>query len=256
MKRAPSGLGVFIWEISYCEGGDVEKIIAKAKQAGLSWLILHEIIVVPEGIIAKLKAAGFYVACSFYSVPGQPQVQAFIHKAVTAVALGVDAILVDAEEFWEKLPDGGQGWRGPEATAFVTALRTAVGDDVWIGDAGAWQLPKSHPTYPDKEFSALMDGALPERYFTEFEATVSYEKAMENSEAEWAQYPDVQGYKVVIPIGPAYGTNTHPSGGHQPLRPEDFGNFLQRYPTSALWSWVHCPAWAWEMMSKAVQPAQ
>lgn len=238
---APTGLGMFIWEPSYCEGGNWTKIIAKAKASGFTWLILHNFY--SKAVIEALKTAGFYVAYSFYCTPNGGTGP--IAGAQAARDYGCDAVLFDAETPWEV-----NGWIGPEATAFVKALRAAVGNDCFLGNDGAWQMPKYHPAYPDKEFAAVADAAMPERYWTEFPPSTTYATAIANSESEWKTYADVQTYKSVIPIGSAYGTNTSPGGGHQPLNEADLRDFITRYPTCALWSWMHTPEWAWDLFAQ------
>jgi len=242
----PSGPGMFIWEPSQCEGGNWTTIVQKAQASGLTWLALHNFY--SQAVIAQLKEAGFYVAYSFYCTPngGNGPIQG----AAAARSYGVDAVLFDAETPWEVLPNGQPGWRGPEATAFVTALRAAVGPDCFLADDGAWQLPRSHPAYPDKEFAAVADAAMPEVYWTEFPPTTTYAQAIANSESQWQTYPDVQGYKSVIRIGSAYGTNGAVPGGHQPLNAQDLKDFLTRYRTCALWSWMHVPPFGWEVLQQ------
>ena len=246
MTTAPTGVGIFIWEPSYCEGGDWGKIIEKATQIGLKWIILHGFWSQP--VISRLHTAGFYVAYSAYVTPnGADNAVADFSRAKTA---GVDAVLIDAEVEWETL-DGHPCWRGVEATAFITKLRQAMGD-TWIGNAGAWQWPKMHPQYPDKEFAMGVDAAMPERYWTEFSPDTPYAKSVTESELEWKTYADVRGYKAVIPIGSAYGLNGEVKAGHQDLKPEDLRDFLMRNDTCALWSWLHIPDFAWNVISAAI----
>jgi hypothetical protein len=238
---------MFVWCPHLCEGGDWGAIAAKARASGFSWLILHEYM--SATVTSALQAAGFWVGYSFYSVPGEVETAHQIDQAKRALDAGVNGICVDAEEFWERLPDGRPGWRGTEAEHFALKLRTAIGD-TWLANDGAWQWPRSHPQYPDVEFAQWVDAAMPERYWTEFSPHVSYDKAIRESELQWATYPDVLRYRSTIPIGSCYGINGELPAGHQPLALPDLENFMGRYATAALWDWMHCPKVAWELLAR------
>lgn len=240
---APSGAGIFVWLPQHCEGGDAMAVAAKARLCGLTWVALHNFFSVEY--ISKLRAADLFVAYSSYSLPGAAQTAAFVDRARMARAAGADAVLVDAELEWEKV-GGSVGDRSAEALDFAKRLRSAVGEDCWIGDAGAWAEPKFHPTYPDSAFGAVVDAAMPERYWTEFSASTPYAKSIEESEDEWQVTG--QKYRSVVPVGCAYGTNTPVPAGHQALKPEDLRDFVLRYPTFALWSWMHMPPWGWDIL--------
>jgi len=234
-KVIPEGLGVFVWLPAKCGSWDV--IIAKAKEHGVKWLIVHN----AQGPYALIKSAGLQAAYSGYLYP--TATDKYIQQAKKAVDAGADIVLFDAETEWEQ-----GGYKGLQASTFETTLRQTLGDSVWIGNAGAWQWPEKHPVYPDTAFARGIDGALPERYWTEFDYKTPYSAAIGESEKEWERYKDVHGYKSVIPIGSAYGTNTSPPGGHQDLREEDLRDFLTRFPTCALWSWLHIPPFGWDVI--------
>lgn len=241
----PSGRGMFVWQLHRCEGGNLAAIIAKAQASGFSFLVMHEIALDTQ-VYAKLKAAGLQVGFCFYSVPGVSETARQVIRAKMHRDAGADFICVDAEEFWERLPDGAPGWRGPEAADFARQLRASLGPDCWIGNAGAWQWPEAHPNYPDREFGAVFDAAMPERYWTEFPPAEPYAKSIATGEKQWSLYPDVQGYRSVFPIGSAYGANGEIPAGHQPLEIADLADFDGRYATRAYWDWLHCPRAAWD----------
>lgn len=249
---APNGLGLFLWLPQNCEGGDWDAIIAKAKDHGITWFALHNYF--NAGVVQKLKTAGFYVAYSFYTSPNQ-NIDAQCQAAGTAAHHGCDAILFDAETTWETEPDGKTPkWRGPEATIFMQKLRAAVSDDCYLANAGAWNWPSYHKQYPDREFAAIADAAMPERYWTEFPPGRTYDAIIAESEHEWTTVPDVLGYKAVIPIGAGYGTNGTVPGGHRPLDVNDLKDFITRYPTCSLWSWMHLPKECWDMIKSVKNP--
>jgi len=245
--ESPKGAGVFIWQPGACCGGDWTRIIAKLQAAKITHVALHNFGVgqLLQTAVNTLLAAGIYPQYSSYARP-EDDLDVWVKNATIAAKLGCKGILFDAELEWEVGEDGKLKWWGPTATEFVMKLRDSIGPDVWLGDAGAWAFPLSHREYPDKEFSAVVDAAVPELYWTE--SNLPYDEFMERSSQQWATYPDVQGYKATIPIGAGYGTNTSPGGGHTPLLQADFQKFITSNQTFSLWSFMHLPAWAWTML--------
>lgn len=243
-KTAPQGAGVFIWQPGACDGGDWGKITARAQQAKLGWVALHNFY--SAASIKACKDAGLYVAYSQYCTPAN--VHGVLESAVNAMAVGADGILLDLEAEWEADLQVTYAQQRDAAIAFLTKVRTAIGE-TWIGNAGAWQLPKIHPSYPDTIFARYVDAALPEQYWTEQYPNISAQADLDASMKQWATYSDVQGYKALIPIGPGYGTNTNPAAGHQPLVQRDFQNFVQRQQTFAVWSYLHMPQFCWDVLA-------
>ena len=242
-KVAPQGAGVFIWMPDKCEGGDWGKIVARLQAAKVSWVALHNFY--STQAITALKAAGLYVAYSEYCTPGNAQ--GAVAAVTAAMADGVDGILLDMEIEWEGTAAVPYAQKRDAAIAFLTKVRTAIGD-TWLGNAGAWAFPKVHYAYPDTLIAKYVDAALPERYWTEQYIGTTAQQHLDGSEAQWKTYPDVQGYKAVIPIGAGYGTNTFSPGGNQALTQPDFENFTGRQDTFAVWSYLHMPNWAWSVL--------
>ena len=242
---APAGLGIFLWQWSQCEGGNVDNIISKAKRCDITWVALHFDNVMPD-LVTKFHTARIYVAAWDYCVPGD---LSYIPEAKRVLLSGVDAILPDCEIEWEtrKLPDGSvvPSDRRPEAILFAQQLRQALGDNCWIGNCGAWQWPDRHPIYPDHAFGTYWDAGLPERYWTMFSKTESAASALDESEKEWADPMNIGAYKSLIPIGSAFDGSAQ---GGQPLRAADVSDFLDRQETCALWSWQHIPPIIWALL--------
>jgi hypothetical protein len=255
MPPNPVGLGIFCWQWSQCEGGDINAIIAKAKRCGVTWLAVHmdDITTVR---VTQLHAAGLYVAAWKYCVPGVSETADFIRHAVLCRDSGCDAILPDCEIEWEtrKTPDGSvvPSDRRPEAKVFAQQLRTALGDDYPIGNCGAWQWCDRHPIYPDHAFGASWSFGSPERYWTMFSSTEPASAALDESEKEWADTMNAGAYKTLIPIGSAFDGSAQ---GGQPLRPSDVAGFLDRQETCALWSWQHVPSTIWALLEQRAQGA-
>ena len=238
---APSGLGVFVWELPLCEGGDPQRMADKARGAGVTWIAVkagdHSL----NGQLNPVRVKawqdnGLYVAAWFYSVPGALQTAQNVDMAKALYDMGCQAVLVDAEEWWER---GGD--RRSEAADFANRLRTVAGDR-FLADCGAWQWPSFHPRFPDAEFGSAFDARMPELYWTEFSAHTNCQEALDESDREWGKLPPVA-KKCVMPIGSAFD-------GKQPCTLDDLRYFLDRYqlrkynPVSALslWSWQHMNA--------------
>lgn len=245
MSVPPSGLGIFIWQWSQCEQGDINVIISKAKRCGVTWVAIHFDDALPARV-QYFHAAGLYVAAWDYCVPGD---QSYIPTAKNVLLSGVNAILPDCEIEWEtrKSPYGSvvPSDRRPEAKIFAQQLRQALGNDCWIGNCGAWQWPDRHPIYPDHAFGEYWDAGLPERYWTMFSATEFPATALNESEKEWADAMNAGAYKTIIPIGSAFDGTAQ---GGQPLRQSDVMEFLSRQETCALWSWQHIPPTIWALL--------
>jgi hypothetical protein len=248
IMNAPSGLGIFIWQWSQCEGGNIDAIISKAKRCNITWLAIHMDAVATARVNA-LHAAGLYVAAWKYCVPGDD----FVTHAVLCRQSGCDAIFPDCEIEWEthKLPDGSvvPSDRRTEAATFAKALRDAL-PNTFIGNCGAWQWPDRHPIYPDHAFGSFWDAGMPERYWTMFSPTEPASAALDESEKEWDDKMNVGAYKMLIPIGSAFDGSAQ---GGQPLRPSDVSDFLDRQQTCALWSWQHVPPIIWALLEQRAQ---
>jgi hypothetical protein len=248
MNAAPAGLGIFLWEWPQCDGGDLQAILARCAKCNIAWVAVH----FPDVTAARVQAfhdAGIYVAAWWYCVPGNAETSTFIASAVNIQKLGVDAILPDCEIEWETR-NGAPADRRPEAIVFAQELRNTLGPDIFIGNCGAWQLPDSHPEYPDHAFGNSWSAGLPERYWTMFPPNYTPSSILDKSDEQWADKENAGAYKMLIPIGSAFDGSAQ---GGQPLRPSDVSDFLDRQVTCALWSWQHVPPIVWALLEQRAQ---
>jgi len=242
---APTGMGFFLWEWSQCDSGNLSTILSKCRRCNIQWVALHFPDVTAQRVQA-FHSAGIYVAAWWYCVPGESETQSFIRSAQSMKLLGVDAILPDCEIEWESR-NGLPADRRPEAAVFAQQLRAALGDDMWIGNCGAWQWPDKHPVYPDHAFGGQWNAGLPERYWTMFDKSHSPSSVLDESEREWADAMNKGAYQELIPIGSAFDGSTQ---GGQPCNISDVAAFLDRQQTCALWSWQHMSPALWAMLEQ------
>src|SRR5438128_1152461 len=112
---ALSGLGVWIWELARCEGGDPAAIARKAIRCGVSWVTVKSGDARPTGqvtpaLVNELRAGGIECAAWFYSVPGAAETAAQLALVRHLVDVcGVRDIFIDAEIEWESRLDAKTG---------------------------------------------------------------------------------------------------------------------------------------------------
>lgn len=118
------GDAMWIWQVSESEGGDAAAIVARAKAAGLSYVVVKAAQGVrwwpqfsPE-LVAALQAGGLRVCAYQRALARQPAREARV--LARAVGQGADCLVIDAEIEYEG--------RYAQAERYVDALRDAVGD--------------------------------------------------------------------------------------------------------------------------------
>lgn len=188
------GNGMWIWYLSRAEGGDPQRIAARAKAASVSTVFVKSADGAnvwrqfsPENV-AALKAQGLTVCGWQYVYGTRPVAEA--QAAAAAKAAGADCFVIDAETEYEG--------RYAQAQQYVTALRAAVGDDFPIG-LTSFPYVHYHPAFPYSVFMGPGGATanLPQVYWKTIGTTV------DTSLRITYQYNAV--YKVPIyPLGQAY----------------------------------------------------
>ena len=135
-----TGLGIWVWELDQCEGGNHTAIVAKAKRAGVTWIAVkcgeeRSNGQVTAALVQDLAAAGIRPVVWWYCRPKDCPSQ--IAMLVALKAIGVTAFIMDAESEWD-VPD-----QRPLAAQFAQSLRAALGPDAFLADA-PWARPISH----------------------------------------------------------------------------------------------------------------
>jgi Putative peptidoglycan binding domain len=119
------GNGMWIWELSKTEGGDVDAIGQRAQAAGLATVFVKS----SDGsdfwpqfnstLVATLHAYGLHVCAWQFVYGSHPALEA--QAGAAAVADGADCLVIDAESDY-------QG-RYAAAQTFMNSLRAAIGED-------------------------------------------------------------------------------------------------------------------------------
>ena len=223
MDKPWQGKQMWIWELQNCLGGDVAAIVSKAKDLGLSGLIVKawdgasywsQI----EKIIGPAHAAGLLVAGWGYSygtnIPGEV---AAMEKAIKA---GADWLIIDAEVEYENVSGR------VRAISLFNALAASPAGNATIGFS-SFAFPESHPGFPWDVFAGHCQVNLAQIYWGEFK--LSPDAALARCLSQNAKYG-----LPVAPVGQCYGTIT-------PAEITAFGAAAKTAGCSGLsfWSWQH-----------------
>lgn len=240
-----SGLGIWIWQLSQCEHGNVDAIIAKAKSCGVAWLAIkagenHSNGQVTKALVDKLRGAGIVPVAWWYCLPGAPNTTAQLSfLAKLRADTGVEHFICDAEIEWE------QGEHRAEAATFAQELQMAVGFDAYLADA-PWPIATLHPTWPWAQFGAVMAQRHDQLYWRE--AGQPFTVFAHRADAAWSQQPKV-------PARCPIGSTVNDAGEHAPI--SELAAFLDHYALTearSLWSWQHLSADEWALLKERATP--
>jgi hypothetical protein len=141
------GDGMWIWYVSRAQGGDPERIAARARSRGVDTVFIKA----GDGndnwsqftpaLVSALKRGGLHVCAWQYVYGSDPVGEAKVGAA--AAADGADCLVIDAESEYEG--------RYSQARTYVNRLREAVGDGFPLGLAG-FPYVHYHPAYPYSVF--------------------------------------------------------------------------------------------------------
>lgn len=228
------GKGYYIWKVQNCEGGDPNAILAAAKQADLSHVLIKVAdrdkiynydaarkidLVAP--LVPLLKSQGIQVWGWQYIYGADPLGEA--RMAIQRVKqLDLDGFVVNAEvEFKEPGKD-------IIARKYMTELRNALPDTPVA--LSSYRFPSYHPQFPFKEFLNFCDYNMPQVYWqNSHNPDVQIIKTVREFQA-------LTPFRPIIPTGAAY------SAGSWAPTPDDETLFLQTCKTIGLtganfWSW-------------------
>ncbi len=200
------GKGFYIWKIKNCEGGDPDKIAARAREAQLT----HVLIKIANGIYAynydwdqhldlvppvaqALKARGIKVWGWHYLYGDSPIGEA--RKAVERVQeLSLDGYVIDAEGPFKK-----PGKRDA-AKRFMQELRRSL-PNYPIG-LTSYRYPSYHPQFPWREFLEGVDFNMPQVYW------VSAHNPGAQLTRSLREFQSMTPFRPLMPIGAAYRAGT------------------------------------------------
>jgi hypothetical protein len=194
------GKGFFTFIVSDTEGGNPAAIVAAARAASLS----HVIVKIADGVrpfgldgsgaditfpvVQALRAAGVAVWCWHYVRGDDPAGEAKI-AIQRAQSLGLDGYVVDAEQEY-KTP-------GREAAArqFMSAVRGALTVPLALS---SYRFPNYHPELPWAAFLEKCDYHMPQVYW---EQAHNAADQLRESKKQCDSLPNARPY---IPTGPTY----------------------------------------------------
>jgi hypothetical protein len=226
-----AGDGMWIWQLSKAEGGDLGAIAARAKASGI------ETVHVKAGdgtnlwnafspsVVATLKAAGLRVCAWQYVYGSDPQGEAAV--AAAAIKRGADCFVIDAEAEYEG--------RYAAAQRYITALRAAVGKDFPIA-LSSFPYVDYHSSFPYSVFLGPggAQANLPQMYWKAIGTTPDQVFAR--------TYAMNQPYgRPILPLGQLY----EGPAGTDVAR---FRALAQAYGARGVswWSWQHATASDWQ----------
>ena len=245
--KALAGLGIWIWQLHQCEGGDVSRILARVQACGVKWLAVksgdsRSSGQITPALVTQTRAAGIELAAWWYSVPGTGELQVEQLKDL-AERSGVQHFIQDAESEWET---GGD--RRPEAKLLAARIRDAIGPDAYFADA-PWPIVRAHPGFPFREFGAIAQARMPQAYYAvaEIDGRESASRYLADGDLSWTNMGSAPVCPIVSPVN-ADGSK------HAPLA--ELAAALDRYasrPALSIWSWQHLTAGEWGLLKQRAQ---
>lgn len=230
VKTGPKGLGGWVAFESML--GNEAKAADLAVEVGCSWVAPRA----GDGTlndggfkladIAVYKSKGLQVFPWLYSRPStwRSEIDAF-RRIMDA---GADGVIIDAEIQWEG--------HALDAGWYAEGLRKAL-PDAWIADA-PWPWILYHPTFPEREFSDLVDARLIQAYWCEINRSGAKAVTLE-AERQWAARFATPGRTPaqrdpVYPVACTYGRAELQANGAPPcpgdMTAADLSWFLDHYP--------------------------
>lgn len=173
----PSGKGMFIWQLSWCAGGDPVRLANMARDAGLSWVVIKAADGVADfnqggaawqgpnllpGAVDALRATGIHVGGWQY-IYGANKLRISLAAREAEIAVGnIDRFNFD---FWIIDPEGEYKRSGASAWAntYMIALRASC-PGLSIGLC-SYRYPTLHPELPWSDFLRRSDFHAPQVYW-------------------------------------------------------------------------------------------
>lgn len=231
------GKGFYIWQIKYCNGGDIQSILADCQRANLT----HVLIKIADGVnrfnydadraediaapLVKLLQRNQIKVWGWHYLRG---VDAFEEARVSYTRiqqLELDGFTANAE--WEFKAAG----KDIVARTFMQEMRNVLPDLPMA--LSSYRFPTYHPQFPYQEFLDYCDINMPQVYW----------QGAHNPAGQLArsvsEYQNIEPVRPIIPTGSVYAYD-----GWQPT-PEEVQAYLEavtemKFPATNFWSWDNC----------------
>lgn len=237
----PFGKGMWIWYLSACMGGDIQRIIQQCKDFNISYVIVK----CGDGentwdqftseLVNAFHTAGIKIYSWSYVYGNNPLREAAI--AMWALDMNVDGHVFDAESEYEG--------KNPQAEIMLQAVRNHS-ESAFLAYA-PFPIIDSHPTYPYVEFGKYCDAVMPQIYWGDFQKTpLDAVNWMYDNFSRWQEvHPGST--KPIIPLGQAYDNpDINPPYKSTPEDLAEFISVVRGYMSVTFWSFQHIlgdPLW-------------
>lgn len=191
---ALEGKGLYMWKIHNCEGGSVSAIVQRARDAGLSHVLIKIAdgskaynVDLAEALIEALKGAGIAAWGWQFVYGNEPfgEADIAVHRVKT---LNLDGFVVNAEVDYKG--------KHAAATAYMDSLRTRIpGVPVALS---SFRFPRYHTTLPWTEFLSQCDYNMPQVYW------LQASNPAQQTDNCIAQFQNVYPIRPIIVTGSAY----------------------------------------------------
>src|SRR4030042_852492 len=233
------GKGYYIWQLWNCERGDAQAITARAKQAGLTHLLIkiadgtrsynvdatRGVDLVPP-VLRACKEAGIEV-WGWHYVRGDNPIGEAQFAVQRSRQLGIDGYVIDAEAEYQTLG------KTNAATRFMRELRAGL-PNLPIA-LSSYRFPDRHRQLPWSAFLEGCDYSMPQVYYEQaHNPTQQLEMCVD-------QYMALRPARPGIPTAPAYGR-----GDWRPTAPEAV-LFLAKAKELGLSA---ANVWSWDVASR------
>lgn len=244
--KFPFGKGLWIWMLSSCMGGDLNKTIQQCKDFDISYVIVkcgdgeNTWDQFTQEMVDAFHAAGIKIYSWSYVYGNDPLREAAI--AMWALDMGVDGHVFDAESEYEG--------KSTQATEMLQAVRNHSAS-AFLAYA-PFPIIDVHQSYPYLEFGKYCDAVMPQIYWGDFQMTpLDAMNWMYDNFSRWEKTWQDEGrgesVKPIIPLGQAYD-NPEVTPAYKST-PEDITEFIaasRGYMSVNFWSFQHIlgdPIW-------------
>lgn len=230
--------GMWIWYVSAAQGGDPDRIIARAKAAGIGTLYIKS----ADGtgtwsqftkpLVRRFQRAGLKV-CGWHYVYGTRPIRE-AEASAAAKRQGADCFVIDAEAEYER------NNQYAKADRYTRKLRSLVGPKFPIG-LSSFPYTHYHPAFPYSVFMGPGGATanLPQVYWKTIGDT-----AKESLSITWVHNALYR--RPIYPLGQTYLDPSRRSV-------ENFRRFLLSYGRApSWWSWQHTGSAQWQALRRKI----
>lgn len=242
VRKLDLHIGVWIWQLAKAEGGDVNKIVEKAKAVGLGHILI-DTKRNPESQVRQLiKLCSKNKIVVFGWQADYPKgATADANWALKTLGWGANGVIFDDEGTWKG--------NGDVAKKKLTLVRGDVNKNFPGAVIGysSFAFPSLHPTFPFAIYNEFCHLAMPQVYWASWKKSYPWETTINKVKTDWKNCPI-----AVVPVGHAYngtgGTAYIPEG-----EVERFVNtYLKEkdYTAGGYRFGFGLNFWRWELMAK------